>query len=93
MPTARRLGERIAMVPEASVRMNKAITMRGLQSSGLLGGLHLNVALSTLAHGSHGPDRERLFAAQKSGGMRGFLDARDSRFLPEPFGPKSKAKS
>jgi enoyl-CoA hydratase/carnithine racemase len=93
IPTARRLAERIAMVPEASVRLNKAITMRGLQASGLLAGVNLNVALSTIAHGSHGPDRERLFAAQKEGGMRGFLDARDSRFLPEPFGPKSKTKS
>ncbi len=31
---ARRLAERIAMVPEASVRLNKAITMRGLQAAG-----------------------------------------------------------
>jgi enoyl-CoA hydratase/carnithine racemase len=92
MPTSRRLAERIAMVPEASVRLNKAITMRGLQASGLLSGLNLNVALSSIAHGSHGPDREKLFAAQRDRGMRGFLDERDSRFLPEPFGPKSKPK-
>jgi hypothetical protein len=25
-------------------------------------------------------------------GMRGFLDARDSAFLPEPFGPKSRRR-
>src|SRR4029077_7522543 len=33
LPRARRLAERIAMVPEASVRLNKAITMRGLQAA------------------------------------------------------------
>ena len=93
IPHARRLAERIAMVPEASVRMNKAITMRGLQSAGVLAGINLNGALSAMAHTSHGPERDKLFAAQKKGGMRGFLDERDTRFLPEPFGPKSKPKA
>jgi enoyl-CoA hydratase len=92
IPHARRLAERIAMVPEASVRMNKAITMRGLQSAGVLAGMNLNGALSAMAHTSHGQERDKLFAAQKKGGMRGFLDERDTRFLPEPFGPKSKPK-
>ena len=50
IPHARRLAERIAMVPEASVRMNKAITMRGLQASGVLSGMTLNGALSAMAH-------------------------------------------
>ncbi len=90
IPHARRLAERIAMVPEASVRMNKAITMRGLQASGVLSGMNLNGALSAMAHASHGPERDKLFAAQKQGGMRAFLDERDTPFLPEPFGPKSK---
>ena len=93
IPHARRLAERIAMVPEASVRMNKAITMRGLQASGVLSGMNLNGALSAMAHASHGPERDKLFAAQKTGGMRGFLDERDAPFLPEPFGPKSKPKA
>lgn len=93
IPHARRLAERIAMVPEASVRMNKAITMRGLQVSGVLAGMNLNGALSAMAHTSHGPERDKLFSAQKKRGMRGFLDERNSRFLPEPFGPKSKPKA
>jgi enoyl-CoA hydratase len=90
---ARRLAERIAMVPEASVRLNKAITMRGLQAAGIMSGMHLNGALSAMAHTSHGPERDALFAAQQNGGMRGFLAARDAKFLPEPFGPKSERKA
>jgi enoyl-CoA hydratase len=90
---ARRLAERIAMVPEASVRLNKAITMRGLQAAGVMSGMHLNGALSAMAHTSHGPERDALFAAQHNGGMRGFLAARDGKFLPEPFGPKSEQKA
>jgi enoyl-CoA hydratase len=92
MPAARRLAERIAMVPEASVRMNKAVTMQGLEAAGVRSGMLLNGALSALAHSSHGPDRERLMEAQRERGMRGFLDARDSAFLPEPFGPKSRRR-
>lgn len=90
---ARRLAERIAMVPEASVRLNKAITMRGLQAAGVMSGMNLNGALSAMAHTSHGPERDALFAAQQTGGMRAFLAARDAKFLPEPFGPKSERKA
>ena len=92
VPAARRLAERIAMVPEASVRMNKAVTMQGLEAAGVRSGMLLNGALSALAHSSHGPDRERLMEAQRERGMRGFLDARDSPFYPEPFGPKSRRR-
>jgi enoyl-CoA hydratase/carnithine racemase len=93
LPRTRKLAERIAMVPEASVRMNKAVAMMGLQASGTYSGMLLNGALSAIAHTSHGPERDRLHEAQAQGGMRAYLDARDSRFLPEPFGPKSKPKS
>jgi enoyl-CoA hydratase/carnithine racemase len=92
MSTARRLAERIALVPEASVRLNKAITMQGLQAAGVHAGMVLNGALSVIAHASHGPERERLFAAQRERGMRGYLEERDDPFRPEPFGPRSRAK-
>ncbi len=91
LPTARALAERIAKVPEPSVRLNKAITCYGLEASGLRSGMLLNGALSTLAHTSHQPVRDDLFAAMREGGMRSFLDKRDTPFRPEPFGPKSKA--
>ena len=90
MSTARALAERIAKVPEPSVRLNKAITCYGLQASGLYSGMLMNGALSNLAHTSHLPMRDELFAATQQGGMQAFLDKRDSPFYPEPFGPKSK---
>ncbi len=90
MPTARALAERIAKVPEPSVRLNKAVTCLGLQASGLYSGMLLNGALSALAHTSHLPMRGDLLAAMGQGGMRAFLDKRDAPFRPEPFGPKSK---
>ncbi|RFS86042.1 enoyl-CoA hydratase/isomerase family protein [Actinomadura spongiicola] len=89
LPTARRLGRRIAMVPAASVRLNKAITMQGLRAAGIDSGLLLNGALNAMAHSSYGPERERLNEAKAEGGLRAFLNARDEPFRPEPFGPKS----
>ena len=90
MPTARALAERIAKVPEPSVRLNKAITCYGLEAAGLRGGMLLNGALSTLAHASNLAMRDDLLATMQSDGMRAFLDKRDGPFRPEPFGPKSK---
>ncbi|MFN8555835.1 MAG: enoyl-CoA hydratase/isomerase family protein [Dehalococcoidia bacterium] len=90
MPTARRLAERIAMVPEPSVRLNKHVTTYGLLASGVAAGMLMNGPLSALAHTSHGPERDRLYEAQAHSGMKGFLEARDRAFHPEPFGPKSR---
>ena len=92
IPSVRKLAERIAMVPEASVRLNKAITCYGLEAMGLRGGMLMNGALSTLVQCSHGPERERFMKAQEKGGFKAFLDERDGPFLPEPFGPRSKPK-
>ncbi|MFI0482976.1 enoyl-CoA hydratase/isomerase family protein [Actinomadura sp. 9N215] len=89
LPAARRLGRRIAQVPAASVRLNKAITMQGLRAAGVDSGLLLNGALNAMAHSSYGPERERLNAAKAEGGLRAFLSARDEPFRPEPFGPRS----
>lgn len=87
---AHALANRIAEVPVSAVRMNKALSMRGLMASGLSAALQFNGAVSTLAHASHGPEREKIFRAYNENGMRGYLEARDGRFRPEPFGPKSK---
>jgi enoyl-CoA hydratase/carnithine racemase len=86
------LARRIALVPEASVRLNKAVTMLGLEAAGLTNALHLNAALNAIVHSSHGPDTERLAEAQRSGGFRAFLEQRDGPFRPEPFGPKSRVE-
>jgi enoyl-CoA hydratase len=93
IPRARALARRIAMVPEESVRMNKAIAMHGLLASGIFQGLLMSGPLSTIVQASiGGPKWQELHEAQKAGGMRGFLDARDGPFQPEPMGPKSRPR-
>lgn len=89
LPRARALAERIAQVPEPSVRLNKAITCHGLLAMGLGAGMLMNVPLSSLAHASFNSQRAQLMDAMQTGGLKAFLEARDGAFLPEPFGPKS----
>ncbi len=86
------LAKRIALVPEPSVRYNKYVTTLGLEAMGVRSALLVNAAMSSLAHSSHLPHRERLDEIKNAGGMRAFLEARDGPFQPEPFGPKSKVK-
>jgi enoyl-CoA hydratase/carnithine racemase len=90
MTRARALAERIARVPEPSVRLNKAVTCYGLLAMGLGAGMLMNIPLSNLAHASYNSERGDLLAAMQSGGLKAFLDARDGDFRPEPFGPKSR---
>jgi enoyl-CoA hydratase/carnithine racemase len=92
LPRARALAERIALVPEPSVRMNKAVTCSGLLAAGLNAGMLLNAPLSALAHSSNNEQRLRLWETMRTQGMRAFLNERDGPFRPEPFGPKSKAR-
>ena len=91
MPCARALAERIAKVPEPSVRLNKAVTCYGLMAMGLGAGMLMNIPLSALAHASFNQDRVDLLDAMQKGGLKAFLDARDGKFRPEPFGPRAKA--
>jgi len=93
MPRARALAKRIALVPEPSIRLNKAIAMLGMQASGVHSGLLLEGALSALAHSSHNEDREKLFEAQRANGLKAYLEMRDGPFQPEPMGPRSKPRS
>src|SRR2546428_13411639 len=90
MTKAKALAERIARVPEPSVRLNKAITCYGLLAMGVGAGMLTNVPLSALAHASFNEERGTLLEAMQTGGLRAFLDARDGGFLPEPFGPQSR---
>ena len=89
MDRARALAKRIALVPEPSVRLNKAVAMMGMQAAGLNSALQLEGLLSTIVHASHNDYRENLFAVQRSEGMKAYLDMRDGPFQPEPMGPKS----
>jgi len=89
MPTARALAKRIALVPEPSVRLNKAIAMLGIQAAGLTSGLLLEGTLGALAHASHNEFREKLFEVHRAQGVKAYLDMRDGPFQPEPMGPRS----
>lgn len=92
MPTVMALAGRIAMVPPNSVRTMKRLVMSGFMAYGIGAALEVCAPYSTLAHCSHGPERQAMFDAQKEKGMKGYLQERDGKFLPEPFGPKSKPK-
>ncbi len=93
MQRSRELAQRLALVPEPSLRLNKAISMLGLQASGLYSALLLEGALSALVHSSHNEFREKLLEVQRSGGMKAYLEMRDGPFQPEPMGPRSKRRS
>jgi enoyl-CoA hydratase/carnithine racemase len=89
MQRAIALARRIALVPEPSVRLNKAIAMQGVQAAGLNAALLLEGALGTLAQASHNEYREKLFEVQRTQGVKAYLDMRDGPFQPEPMGPRS----
>src|SRR5260370_8795586 len=90
MEAARALARRIALVPEPSVRLNKAIAMQGIQAAGLYAALLLEGTLGTLAQASHNEYREKLFEVHRTQGVKAYLEMRDGPFQPEPIGPPSK---
>jgi enoyl-CoA hydratase/carnithine racemase len=93
MDRATALARRLALVPPDSVRLNKMITIQGLEAMGLRQALNVNGLLSTLVEASNdGPDVEHLERARQEGGFRGFMEARDGPFMPEPFGPRSRLR-
>lgn len=93
MDRARALARRLAQVPPDAVRLNKAITTYGLEAMGLRNALNVNAFLSTIVSASNdGPDIEHLEEARRTGGFRGFLEARDTPFIPEPGGPRSQPR-
>jgi len=89
MARSRALAQRIALVPEPAVRLNKAIAMLGIQASGAHAGLLLEGALGALAQASHNEYREKLFEVHRKEGVKAYLDLRDGPFQPEPMGPRS----
>jgi enoyl-CoA hydratase/carnithine racemase len=89
MDVTRALARRIALVPEPSVRLNKAIAMLGIQAAGLSSGLLLEGTLGALAQASHNEYREKLFEVHRTQGVKAYLEMRDGPFQPEPMGPRS----
>ncbi len=92
LSTVMALAERIAKVPPNSVRIMKRLILSGFMAYGIGAAMEVCAPYSTLAHCSHGPERQAMFDAEKEKGMKGFLEERDGKFLPEPFGPKSRLK-
>ena len=89
MEKSRELAARIALVPEPAIRLNKAIAMQGLQSSGVYAALLTEGALGALAHSSHNDYRDKLYETMAKDGVKAYLQMRDGPFQPEPMGPKS----
>jgi len=89
MSAAWTLAKRMALVPEPSLRLNKAIAMQGIQAAGMHAGLLLEGPLAALVHSSHNEERQRLLDLQAQQGTKAFLEARDAPFQPEPMGPRS----
>ena len=85
--------ERIALVSPETVKINLAVATMGLEMMGLHKALTLNAELSALAHTSVSEEGRKKFTdAQKTSGLRGYLQERDGPFQPEPFGPRSRPR-
>ncbi len=83
--------ERIALVPQETVKINLHISTLGLEMMGLQKAWILNAELAAMARLSKREEFNRhLEEAKKRGGLGAFLEARDNPFRPEPFGPRSK---
>jgi len=89
METTRALAKRIALVPEPSVRLNKAVAMQGIQAGGLHAALLVEGTYGALVHASHNEFREKLFEVHRKEGVKAYLEMRDGPFQPEPMGPRS----
>ncbi len=86
--------ERIALVSPETVKINLAVATMGLEMMGLRNAAVLNDELSVSAQLSKREELQRpLDEARNENGLRGFLQARDGPFQPEPFGPRSKPRS
>ena len=77
--------ERIALVPPETVKINLAVATMGLEMMGLRKALNLNAELSAMAHVSKREEfNKHLEDARKEGGLRAFLQARDTRSCRSP---------
>ena len=88
-----RIVERIALVSPETVKINLYVATMGLEMMGLRNALVLNDELSAHVQSSQREEFKReMMEAQKEGGLRSFLQVRDTPFQPEPFGPRSRPR-
>lgn len=85
------LAQRIALVPPDSVRLNKMITVLGLEAMGLRTGLTTAGLTSVIIHSSRdAAELDELRHIRDTKGLGASLKFRDGPFLPEPGGPRSR---
>ena len=85
--------ERIALVPPETVKINLAVATMGLEMMGLRKALNLNAELSAMGpRFQAGGVQQAPGGRSERGGLRAFLQARDTPFMPEPFGPRAKGE-
>jgi enoyl-CoA hydratase/carnithine racemase len=88
------LVERIARVPPETVKINLAISTRGLEVMGLSEALRMDETLSIPAHMMLNEKfRRPLDEARAAHGTKAYLQLRDGPFQPEPFGPRAREKA
>ncbi len=87
------LAQRIALLPPDSVRMNKLITTLGMEAMGLRVALETGGILSVITQ-SYGdaPELDELNRVRAAEGLAASLGLRDTPFLPEPGGPRSRRR-
>lgn len=84
------LAKRLALVPPDAVRLNKAITVLGLEAMGLRTAMTTGSLLSMIVHSSaDAEDVREIQRIRDESGLKESLAARDDPFLPEPGGPRS----
>jgi enoyl-CoA hydratase/carnithine racemase len=86
------LGRRMALLPRDAVRLNKMITTLGLEAMGLRIALETAGLVSVVLHSgsTDSPALEDLLRVREQEGLRASLKLRDTPFIPEPGGPRSR---
>ncbi|MYB41783.1 MAG: enoyl-CoA hydratase/isomerase family protein [Chloroflexi bacterium] len=91
MSRAREMAKRLAMVPSDSVRLNKKLTTLGFHAMGLRNAVQTGGLISILAHASADAEEVAdMYEVQRNEGLGAFLKMRDTKFIPEPGGPRSR---
>jgi enoyl-CoA hydratase len=77
---AKRIADRLALVPPLAQRLNKMAINRIWELMGLRHSLDYAAALVAIIHATDVPEWERFRQIQREGGFRAFLEARDGPF-------------
>ncbi|HEX2230043.1 MAG TPA: enoyl-CoA hydratase/isomerase family protein [Gammaproteobacteria bacterium] len=91
LETAFQFVERVARIPPETVKINLHISTLGMEMMGLRKAWTLNAELAAMARLTKREEFNKpLEEAKKQGGVKAFVQKRDTPFQPEPFGPRAK---